>query len=56
MLFRLAPHWRVVLAVAAAPVVLWLIAFNGYLLLFVYGALSYGLGLLWALVTLVLFR
>lgn len=56
MLFQLATHWRVVLLLAATPLLLWLIALAGYLLLLVFGALYYGLVLLWAFLTLVLFR
>lgn len=55
-MMSLGLFWKVVLLILGVPLLLGLTAFAGYLLMFVLGALYYGLVLLWAFVTLVLFK
>ncbi len=55
-IMSLGRHWKVLTLILALPVLLWLLAFAGYLLLYIIGGLYYAIVLLWAFLTLVVLK
>lgn len=56
MIAWLTTHWRILLLIVAAPLLLWLLALASWLLLLVLGGLYHAVMLLWAFLTLVVFK
>ncbi|HRK20057.1 MAG TPA: hypothetical protein PK970_13965 [Hyphomicrobiaceae bacterium] len=56
MIAWLTTHWRILLLIVAAPLLLWLLALAAWVVLLLAGALYHGVMLLWAFLTMVVFK